>query len=110
MQLHRAADARSTPSLTATASDPETFHQQKYLPILQSKALYSSSVNIPVQNLLSKAGAMAPMLPPTQIGGVGPQSATLIFQHIQEMSSKRISTLNYLRKASVCNLHQVNCH
>ncbi|CRG85546.1 hypothetical protein PISL3812_02597 [Talaromyces islandicus] len=29
----------------------------------------------------------------------GPQSATLIFQHIQETATKRISTLNYLRKA-----------
>ncbi len=48
------------------------------------------------------AGAMVPgMVPPT----LGPQSPTLeiiTFQHIHEMASKRISTLDYLRKAYIC--------
>ncbi|KAH8693117.1 hypothetical protein BGW36DRAFT_302142 [Talaromyces proteolyticus] len=41
-----------------------------------------------------------PILPQTQVGGIGgPQSAATIFQHIHELCSKRISTLDYLRKA-----------
>jgi hypothetical protein len=45
------------------------------------------------------SGAIVPgMIPPM----AGPQSPTLeniTFQHIQDMASKRISTLDYLRKA-----------
>lgn len=39
--------------------------------------------------------------PPVMSGGgsLGPQSAGAIYQHIHEMASKRIATLDYLRKA-----------
>lgn len=39
--------------------------------------------------------------PPVVSGGglLGPQSAGAIYQHIHEMAAKRISTLDYLRKA-----------
>lgn len=42
-------------------------------------------------------------VPPTISGGgsFGPQSAGAIYQHIHDMASKRISTLDYLRKALV---------
>jgi hypothetical protein len=38
--------------------------------------------------------------PPLMSGGgaLGPQSAAAIYQHIQDMATKRISTLDYLRK------------
>lgn len=41
--------------------------------------------------------------PPLMSGGgvLGPQSAAAIYQHIHDMATKRISTLDYLRKASV---------
>ena len=41
--------------------------------------------------------------PPLSSGGgsFGPQSAGAIYQHIHDMAAKRISTLGYLRKASV---------
>lgn len=40
--------------------------------------------------------------PPLSGGGTfGPQSAGAIYQHIHDMATKRISTLDYLRKASV---------
>lgn len=41
--------------------------------------------------------------PPLTSGGstFGPQSAGAIYQHIHDMATKRISTLDYLRKASV---------
>ncbi|EPS34118.1 hypothetical protein PDE_09080 [Penicillium oxalicum 114-2] len=40
-------------------------------------------------------------IPPVSSGGgpFGPQSASAIYQQIHDMSAKRISTLNYLRKA-----------
>lgn len=42
-------------------------------------------------------------VPPAISGGgsFGPQSASAIYQHIHDMASKRISTLDYLRKALV---------
>ncbi|KAL2000423.1 hypothetical protein VTN02DRAFT_3090 [Thermoascus thermophilus] len=42
-----------------------------------------------------------PLPPPPASGGgtLGPQSASAIYQHIHDMASKRISTLDYLRKA-----------
>ncbi|KAL1965160.1 hypothetical protein VTN77DRAFT_6073 [Rasamsonia byssochlamydoides] len=41
-----------------------------------------------------------PPLPSASGGGtLGPQSASAIYQHIHDMASKRISTLDYLRKA-----------
>lgn len=43
-------------------------------------------------------------VPPPLTGGgstFGPQSAGVIYQHIHDMATKRISTLDYLRKASV---------
>ena len=41
--------------------------------------------------------------PPLMSGGgvLGPQSAAAIYQHIHDMATKRISTLDYLRKVSV---------
>lgn len=44
--------------------------------------------------------------PPLASGGgsFGPQSATAIYQHVHDMATKRISTLDYLRKASVSYL------
>jgi hypothetical protein len=48
--------------------------------------------------------AGAGSIPPPLISGggsLGPQSAAAIYQHIQDMATKRISTLDYLRKASV---------
>ena len=45
------------------------------------------------------AGSIPP--PPLTGGGaaLGPQSAGVIYQHIHDMSTKRISTFDYLRKA-----------
>jgi hypothetical protein len=40
-------------------------------------------------------------MPPMAAGpgpGLGPQSAASIYQHVHDMSSKRVSTLGYLRK------------
>lgn len=43
-----------------------------------------------------------PPLPSASGGGtLGPQSASAIYQQIHDIASKRISTLDYLRKASV---------
>ncbi|KAJ9196795.1 hypothetical protein DTO164E3_6044 [Paecilomyces variotii] len=45
---------------------------------------------------------VVPPLPPPAVSGggsLGPQSAAAIYQHIHDMASKRISTLDYLRKA-----------
>ncbi|GAD95464.1 conserved hypothetical protein [Paecilomyces variotii No. 5] len=44
---------------------------------------------------------IVPPLPPAVSGGgtLGPQSSAAIYQHIHDMASKRISTLDYLRKA-----------
>lgn len=55
-----------------------------------SKSIAGNSVN-------NAHGNAAPL---TNGGGVlGLQSAGSIYQHIQEMASKRISTLDYLRKS-----------
>jgi hypothetical protein len=49
-------------------------------------------------------GAMVPTLP---AGPLSPTLETITYQHIQEMASKRISTLVYLRKA-YCHPFRVN--
>jgi hypothetical protein len=50
---------------------------------------------------LHSYNGLPPVHPPaTGAGGTfGPQSAGAIYLHIHETSTKRISTLNYLRKA-----------
>jgi hypothetical protein len=45
------------------------------------------------------AGAMVPGMAPPVAGPQSPTLETITFQHIHEMASKRISTLDYLRKA-----------
>jgi hypothetical protein len=45
------------------------------------------------------AGAMVPGMIPPMVGPQSPTLETITFQHIHEMASKRISTLDYLRKA-----------
>ena len=46
-------------------------------------------------------GGGNPHLPPpaTLPSAVGVQNPMMVYQHIQDISSKRISTLDYLRKA-----------
>lgn len=48
--------------------------------------------------------------PPLTSGGgtFGPQSATAIYQHIHDMATKRISTLDYLRKAHEGRIYWFN--
>ncbi|KAK1150345.1 hypothetical protein N8T08_000247 [Aspergillus melleus] len=48
--------------------------------------------------------------PPLASGGgtFGPQSATAIYQHIHDMATKRISTLDYLRKAHEGRIYWFN--
>ncbi|KAA8644860.1 hypothetical protein EYZ11_007123 [Aspergillus tanneri] len=41
-------------------------------------------------------------------GSFGPQSATAIYQHIHDMATKRISTLDYLRKAHEGRIYWFN--
>lgn len=59
----------------------------------------------------SHAGQNQDIVPPLPTpvvsggGSMGPQSAGAIYQHIHDMASKRISTLDYLRKALVESLH-----
>ncbi|KAL2786223.1 hypothetical protein BJX66DRAFT_313214 [Aspergillus keveii] len=50
------------------------------------------------------------MPPPLMSGGgaLGPQSAAAIYQHIQDMATKRISTLDYLRKAHEGRIYWFN--
>ncbi|KAE8145593.1 hypothetical protein BDV25DRAFT_133645 [Aspergillus avenaceus] len=51
-----------------------------------------------------------PLPPPLTSGGgsFGPQSATAIYQHIHDMATKRISTLDYLRKAHEGRIYWFN--
>jgi hypothetical protein len=49
----------------------------------------------------SQGGGIPPLPSASGGGTLGPQSASAIYQHIHDMASKRISTLDYLRKASV---------
>lgn len=50
-----------------------------------------------------------PPLAPSQMSAVtGPQGASFIYQHIHDMSSKRISTLDYLRKAHEGRIYWFN--
>ncbi|RDW59391.1 uncharacterized protein DSM5745_11086 [Aspergillus mulundensis] len=48
--------------------------------------------------------------PPLMSGGgsLGPQSAAAIYQHIQDMATKRISTLDYLRKTHEGRIYWFN--
>lgn len=60
----------------------------------------TSATTLSNQELYFGGMSTMPPLPPAQGGGaLGPQSASAIYQHIHDMSSKRISTLDYLRKA-----------
>ncbi|KAL4740152.1 hypothetical protein BDV11DRAFT_102419 [Aspergillus similis] len=55
--------------------------------------------------------AGAGSIPPPLISGggsLGPQSAAAIYQHIQDMATKRISTLDYLRKAQEGRIYWFN--
>jgi hypothetical protein len=51
------------------------------------------------------AGAIVPGMVPPLVGPQSPTLETITFQHIHEMASKRISTLDYLRKAYVRPFH-----
>jgi hypothetical protein len=63
---------------------------------------------LPFSNMLVRPGTShssfggAPLIPPNQLPS--PTLENITYLHIQETSSKRISTLDYLRKAYVCSL------
>ena len=72
--------------------------------IKKEQAIYSkqSTSAVPSREDLTQAvsnGAGAGAGPPAPIVASGSQTPQAIYQHIHEMASKRMSTLDYLRKA-----------
>lgn len=76
-------------------------------PGLSRRDTKSSGTGHSNQETLHGSGSVPPLPPPPASGGgtLGPQSASAIYQHIHDMASKRISTLDYLRKALVDSQH-----
>lgn len=71
-----------------------------------SKLSGSSSHNAGLQGVGGTGGG-ASLAPPSSSSVGGAQSPAMIYQHIHDMATKRISTLEYLRRALVApkNLH-----
>lgn len=106
---------------SSSTSEPQSAdflgHRTDYsnIPLPSFPRLDSTSSTTPYSNMLqsqfsrnearpgtSGYQSNGPALTPTMSQGQGPISPTLetiTYQHIQEMASKRISTLDYLRKA-----------
>jgi hypothetical protein len=111
----RSADRRqsiSQPSRDTSTQLPQAHTQSSHRASISSTAPYSNmlaaSINRNAQDFRPDlsfqagrfgAGAMVPGMIAPMVGPQSPTLETITFQHIHEMASKRISTLDYLRKA-----------
>ena len=82
----------STPSLTMATTAFSSGLRPEY-----GKLPSTSQSNVSFGQGGNNASISTPSLPPASTGGV--QSPNIIYQQIHDVSSKRISTLDYLRKA-----------
>ena len=82
----------STPSLTMATTAFANGFRPEY-----GKPPSTSQSNVSFGQSGNNASLSAPSLPPASSGGM--QNPSIIYQQIHDVSSKRISTLDYLRKA-----------
>ena len=81
-----------TPSLTMAATTTTNGIRPEYV-----KPPSTSQSSVSFSQGGNNASLSAPGLPPASTGGV--QNPSIVYQQIHDVSSKRISTLDYLRKA-----------
>ncbi|OAX77757.1 hypothetical protein ACJ72_07940 [Emergomyces africanus] len=83
------------------ASSPSDFPSLPPIPLDTPGAYWARTPTVVGPNMdFQIYGGLPGAPPPTSGGGTfGPQSASSIYMNIHQMSSKRISTLDYLRKA-----------
>jgi hypothetical protein len=117
----RSADRRqsiSQPSGDTSSQLPPPHAQSSHRASISSTAPYSNmlaaSINrngqdyrpdLSFQTGRFGSGAMVPGMVPPMVGPQSPTLEAITFQHIHEMASKRISTLDYLRKAYLLPAH-----
>ena len=91
----RSADSFGQGAASAEAASPPSSRDS-----FTSTTPYSNMLVRPPTTSFQAVGANGPaMYAPLQLGPASPSLETITYQHIQETSSKRISTLDYLRKA-----------
>lgn len=93
-KLTRDADTLSPP---ISRSDPNSIDSARPFVQPTNGKMLNRSGTMPANGFPTAGSGMMP--PPTTTGMQG--EASMVYQHIQEMANKRISTLEYLRKAYV---------